>query len=416
MAIKKTKNGSYQLKIYIPSDVRSKLGLGEYYEKRYKTRREAKLAETQITVKIDEVRLGVETKIQEQDITFKEFYEEYWLDAYKAGQTTFTNTPPVASTIFQTESLFRLHLLPMFGKYSLKYLMSNKQLVLNKLTAKANEYANFKIVRSYTNSIFDWAEELEFIEGNRLKKSISRIKPIRKVQLQRTKNEEEKYLNQEELSQWLQAIEQDFSNDRLSLMDYTLFYTTFLLSDRKSETYALRWKDIHFDENRIDIFFALDRFRNLKTTKSNKKTSFIVSDFLMDLLAKWKVEQKKYLKQFKIRQTEKQFVFTAEDNKGGINRPLHIDYLNYRMKRLEKRYPELTHATPHMLRHTGATLARKAGISLEEISEALTHSDTRTTQVYVNTPDTIRVTAGEVAYNIAKNDSGKNQGNSQGNF
>ena len=38
MAIKKTKNGTYQVKIYIPSDVQGKLGLGQYFEKRYKTR------------------------------------------------------------------------------------------------------------------------------------------------------------------------------------------------------------------------------------------------------------------------------------------------------------------------------------------------------------------------------------------
>ena len=48
--------------------------------------------------------------------------------------------------------------------------MSNKQLVLNKLTNKANEYANFKVIQSYVNPVFDWAEELEMIEGNRLKK------------------------------------------------------------------------------------------------------------------------------------------------------------------------------------------------------------------------------------------------------
>lgn len=36
MSIKKTKNGTYQLKIYVPSDVRGKLGLGQYYEKRFK--------------------------------------------------------------------------------------------------------------------------------------------------------------------------------------------------------------------------------------------------------------------------------------------------------------------------------------------------------------------------------------------
>ena len=37
------------------------------------------------------------------------------------------------------------------------------------------------------------------------------------------------------------------------------------------------------------------------------------------------------------------------------------------------------------LRHTGATLATQAGMSLEAISEALTHSDTGTTQIFMST-------------------------------
>ncbi len=39
MSIKKTKNGTYQLRVYIPSDVQTKLGIGTYFEKRFKTRR-----------------------------------------------------------------------------------------------------------------------------------------------------------------------------------------------------------------------------------------------------------------------------------------------------------------------------------------------------------------------------------------
>ncbi|MCD0153457.1 site-specific integrase, partial [Streptococcus agalactiae] len=48
MAIKKMKTGSYQLRLYISSDIQKKLGLGEYFDKRYKTRREAKNAEAEI--------------------------------------------------------------------------------------------------------------------------------------------------------------------------------------------------------------------------------------------------------------------------------------------------------------------------------------------------------------------------------
>ena len=38
------------------------------------------------------------------------------------------------------------------------------------MTKKAIEYANFKTLRSYVNSIFDWAEELEYVERNNLEK------------------------------------------------------------------------------------------------------------------------------------------------------------------------------------------------------------------------------------------------------
>ena len=55
------------------------------------------------------------------------------------------------------------------------------------------------------------------------------------------------------------------------------------------------------------------------------------------------------------------------------------------MKSVRRRHPELPPASPHKLRHTGATLARQAGTSLNAISEALTHSDIQITKTYVNT-------------------------------
>ncbi len=97
-----------------------------------------------------------------------------------------------------------------------------------------------------------------------------------------------------------------------------------------------------------------------------------------------------------------QFVFTYIDTKGNVNKPLHVDYLNNKMKTIRKRYPELAHATPHKLRHTGATLAKEAGMSLEAISEALTHSDTGTTQNYVNTSNVVPMAVGEFALKSLK--------------
>lgn len=72
------------------------------------------------------------------------------------------------------------------------------------------------------------------------------------------------------------------------------------------------------------------------------------------------------------------------------------------MNSIWRRYPGLSPASPHKLRHTGATLARRADISLEEISEALTHSDKQVTKTYVNTTDTVNQTVGEVAFRNLK--------------
>jgi len=129
---------------------------------------------------------------------------------------------------------------------------------------------------------------------------------------------------------------------------------------------------------------------------------FSISNDLLQLLTSWKKQQKTELAKFGIIQSDEQYVFTYIDMKGNVNNPLHSDYLNNKMKSVKHRHKELTHATPHKLRHTGATIAKQAGTSLEAISEALTHSDTLTTKTYVNTSNVIPMAVGEIAYRNLK--------------
>lgn len=72
------------------------------------------------------------------------------------------------------------------------------------------------------------------------------------------------------------------------------------------------------------------------------------------------------------------------------------------MKSIRKRHKELAPASPHKLRHTGATLAKQAGVPLEVISEALSHSDKEITKTYVNTRDLVNQTVGEIAFRNLK--------------
>ena len=404
MSITITKNGTYRLRVYIPEEVKSSLGVDKkVIEKRFKTRSEAKKYELELQNKIDKILSGESALLENNgSILFSDFYKNVWWESYKAGQTTSTTKPPSQATITGTEIAFRIHILPMLGNYSIEFLNQNKPVVLNLLTQKANEYANFKVIRSYVNSIFDWAEELEYIETNRLSKTISRIKATKKIKLQESKNDEDLYLSQEELQEWFTAFEKDLDADKIHFKDYVLFYTTFFLADRKSESYALQWKHINISKREIQLVQALDKYKKAKSTKGNKKTIFRIPVELTDLLQSWKKQQKKELAEFGIIQSDEQYVFTYIDMKGNVNSPLHSDYLNNKMKSVKRRHPELKHATPHKLRHTGATLAKQAGTSLETIAEALTHTDVATTKTYVNTSNVVPMTVGDIAYRSLK--------------
>ena len=404
MSITKTKNGTYRLRVYIPEEVKSSLGIDKkVIEKRFKSRSEAKRYELELQKKIDKILSGGSASLENSgSILFSDFYQNVWWESYKAGQTTSTAKPPSQATIVGTEIAFRKHILPLLGNYSIDFLNQNKQVVLNLLTQKADQYANFKVIRSYVNSIFDWAEELEYIETNRLSKTISRIKATKKIKLQESKKDEDLYLSQEELQAWFTAFEKDLETEKILFKDYVLFYTTFFLGDRKSESYALQWKHINTSEQEIQLVQALDKYKNPKSTKGNKKTTFRIPSELTDLLQEWKKQQKIELAKFNIIQTPEQYVFTYIDTKGNVNSCLHADYLNNKMKSVKRRHPELAHATPHKLRHTGATLAKQAGTSMEAISEALTHSDTITTKTYVNTSNVIPMAVGEIAFRNLK--------------
>ncbi len=314
MTITKTTNNSYRLKVYIPKEYRPYLGIqkGNYYEKRFKSRKEAKQAELEISIKIQSIEKGEEISASGSEMLFSDFYHSIWWESYKAGQTTSTNTPPTTVTIENTAQIFKNHILPMFGIYSLNFLNQNKQVVLQLMTNKANEYANFKTVRSYVNSIFDWAEELEYIESNKVSKILKRIKATKKIQLQSAKRDEELYLSEEELQEWFKAFESDLGANKISLKDYVLFYLTFFLGDRKSESYALQWKHIDFTKNEIHLVQALDRHGSIKSTKGNKKTIFKVPKEIMSLLQSWKIQQKEELTKFNIPQTDRLPILTLK--------------------------------------------------------------------------------------------------------
>ncbi|HFM5454349.1 TPA: tyrosine-type recombinase/integrase, partial [Enterococcus faecium] len=323
-------------------------------------------------------------------ITFKKFYESKWLPRYELGQTIRSNRPPSDITISNTKDIFRLHILPMFGEYAMNYLNINTEIISDELTKKSKEYANIKIIKGYVRSMFDIAEILNYIEFNRTTKIIQSITAPKKNALEEKRIQEGKQaLSSKELTNWIEAVNDDFNNHLLTFHDYTLFMITLYLGDRKSETYALQWKYIDFEKQTVRLKHTLDKYQRKKFTKGRKDTVIQVPEVVMTLLSEWKSVQADQLLKLKIKQTLDQYLFTYTKPSGEVNCPVHADYLNYRINSIKRRHPDLVHLSPHKLRHTYATIARQGGADMNQISNALTHSDISTTKIYVNTPDIV---------------------------
>ncbi|HIZ53817.1 MAG TPA: site-specific integrase [Candidatus Enterococcus avicola] len=129
---------------------------------------------------------------------------------------------------------------------------------------------------------------------------------------------------------------------------------------------------------------SLAKDGTVKSTKSNKKSEIMLSDELKTLLEQWQEKQTNELINMGIKPDKEQFIFTYTDNEGNINSNIHIDYLNYRLNTMKRKYPNLAKLNTHKLRHTFATLAREGGADMDVIRNTLGHSDRETTSVYVD--------------------------------
>lgn len=396
MTITKMKSGTYRVVVFYPKAVRDILSDGkDRFRKVVPTQGEAKRLEREVQNKIDKVlETGTDRAMSiKGEILFKDFYEQLWLPLYEAGGSGRVRTIPTKATVANTKNIFRLHLLPMFGKYSLTYLNEHNQMVMQELAILAEQYANIKTVKSYMSQLFEVAEATEYIDVNRVAKVLKFVNAPKKKRLREKREAAGEALTAKELIAWIDAAKADLAKGKLSEMEYLLFVLTLNLGDRKSESYGIQWQHVDLENGYVYVLHALNKDKTLGPTKGKKRTRIQVPDFIIELLNSWKEHQANNLAAVGItRLTGEQFVFTYTDFKGHMNQPLHPDFLNYRLNSIAKRHPELGHLNPHKLRHTYATLAKQGGATNEQISEALTHSDVATTEIYMNTPDVVDLT------------------------
>lgn len=394
MTITKTESNTYHVEVFYPKELRSALGVSSArYRKTFATLLEAKAVEKHIRDQIKEAdRKQSSNQIQTKgEISFKQFYQEVWWPIYTAGGSGRVRVVPSEETQLNTKNIFKLHLLPMFGNYTLTYLNLHKQFVVEELAVLSEKYANIRTIKAYVRQLFEVAEIMDYIDFNRIEKALRLVGAPKKERLAERRRLTGGSLTADELIAWLDAARSDYEAGELILKDYLLLLLTLHLGDRKSESYGLQWKHIDLTAGTLLIVQTLKKSKKIGPTKGKKETVFPIPTELIQLLTEWKKQQVTELEQIGIDVTREQFVFTYTNFSGGVNQRLHADYLNYRLNTIYKRHVDtLVRVTPHKLRHTFSTLARQGGASMTLISEALTHSDLSTTKIYVNTPDVVK--------------------------
>lgn len=357
----KTKSGTrYSVRLYVRKDENGKQ---EYYVKKgFKTEKEAKLHEARKKVEIEDMGYH-----RPSNDLFRTVYEE-WLPSYKNR---------VQETTYQrTKDLFRLHILPKFGDKSIsKITPVHCQNAINEWAVK---YTNIKQLKSYSSQIFEYAIFAELLQRN----------PMTNTKLpKQEKKESENYFSLEELKEFLEIL-----NKEESLKHILIFQLLITTGVRKGELSALRWADINFEEQLLHIGKSYATIRTedpnatRKTIRIQKNTKNVSSERILpidtqtiEMLKLWKKEQAKELLQFGINaNTKKQLIFTYVNANGDVNQPLHADYSNNIMRRLEKKY-KFKHVTIHGLRHTHATLLLEGGASIKETQDRLGHKNAETT-------------------------------------
>ena len=320
----------------------------------FKTMKEAKQAERNLLLDVEENGLPSNQSDGFQDPTFEEL-ASLWLENYKTTvkPSTFENVKSKVEKM--TEEHFE-------GLKLKKITVAYCQRVVIELS---KTYVLYNHYLSVINRIFKYAVLMDVINSNPFDKV---IKP-KSRQVQRKGN----FLTKEELKEFLklaQTATLSYFFPLVHLMSYTGL--------RQGEALALKWSDIDFENKKITVDKTAVRIKEKQTLQTpktkNSKRVISIDPTTLSILKSWKKDQIKiYFKNGKHFEGDENFIFT---NQRGDWVHIH-NFIPY-FKRFVSDH-KLKPITPHGLRHTHASLLFSAGVEPKNISDRLGHSTVQIT-------------------------------------
>lgn len=204
----------------------------------------------------------------------------------------------------------------------------------------SERYLSF--IRTVICSFYTWLASEEYI----VKNPAIKIPPIK------YEKKHKKAMTQLDLEKVRSVIK---SKKEMAIVE--LLYST---GCRVSELAALNKCDINFETKEVSLFGKGEKYR---TSYLNAKAEVAVKEYLAT-------------------REDSNTALIVSDRKP--NDRMHKAGIERIIREIESRIPDLTtHITPHVFRHTTATVALSRGMDISDVSKLLGHSNVDTTMEYI---------------------------------
>ena len=271
-----------------------------------------------------------------QDVLFREVAAK-WLDKKEPeiGVRTFVDYQQVMNN----------HVLPAFGDRQIKQIKSDEVVAFrNEKYKEVSPRTTNKILR-VLKMVFAYAEDNEHTKGN----------PARRVRGVKQPKEEMDFLGRvepDEIEKFLAASRPEF---------HPLFFTAIWTGAREGELFALKWGNVDFEKQRINIRQTYDQYGYREPKSKSGKRSVIMSPNLVEVLSQHKATLKK--------NGYADHVF--QNTKGG---PLHHANVIRREFHPTLERAGIRRIRFHDMRHTYGALAASMGVPPKFIQAQLGHA------------------------------------------
>jgi integrase len=195
--------------------------------------------------------------------------------------------------------------------------------------------------------------------------------PCERVDPPKLKRKEAHYLNEDEAKALMKALEAAPSQYRM------MVYLMICTGARRGEICGLEWSDvdwkgsIHIQRNSLYLP-EVGMYEDTPKTESSDRI-VAISESVMEMLRDFKAEQDRTKEIMGEAWEDHDKIFTQFNG-----RPIHPSTITKWLSKFCSDH-SLTHTTPHMLRHTSATLLLMQGLPLKAVSKRLGHAQLSTT-------------------------------------